>query len=75
MQVKLEYTFDMPSERMDMEMQTKASDMYCFISELAQYLRSEIKYKDTYTTEQREMLTAIHGKFWEMRKEYLGDFE
>jgi hypothetical protein len=62
--------FELPEDNGQYKIHNMASDMYSFIWDLSQHLRSEQKYNDKLTNEQDIYLEQLREKFYE----FLGDY-
>lgn len=56
--------FNLPEDRIDYDIHTKANDMYLALWDFSQYLRNELKYKDA-----GKEMEAASRQFWEIMNE------
>lgn len=60
--------FKLPEESEDFELAQQGLQWKCVVSELLDFLRSEVKYKD-HTAEEYAMLDLIRDRIWEDLKD------
>lgn len=61
--------FDLPEEASEYKMHTKASDYYLSLSDMSEYLRSQIKYQELPPVK-RELFEEIRDKFIEILNDH-----
>ena len=73
--MRVTFKFDLPEEASEYKIHSKASDYYLAISDIAEYLRSQIKYQEL-PPAKREVFEDVREKFYELLRdrEVAGDF-
>lgn len=76
MKVELKYTFDYsdPADRAYHQMLIEAENMKFVIRDFDDFLRSKLKYEDL-SEEKYEIYDKIRGKFLEILRDRVADFE
>jgi len=61
--------FNLPEDKQEFNLATKASDWWYVCWQMDQYLRKKLKYDDGITEEQREVYEDTRGELWRMMNE------
>ena len=61
--------FNLPEDKQDFNLATKASDWWYVCWRMDQYLRKRVKYNESITEDQREVYEDMRGELWRMMHE------
>jgi len=61
--------FNLPEDKQDFNLATKASDWWYVCWRMDQYLRKRVKYDESITEDQREVYEDMRGELWRMMHE------
>ena len=61
--------FNLPEDKQDFNLATKASDWWYVCWQMDQYLRKKIKYDETLSEEVRNTYEDVRGELWGMMGE------
>ena len=61
--------FNLPEDKQDFNLATKASDWWYVCWRMDQYLRKRVKYEESITEDQREVYEDMRGELWRMMNE------
>jgi hypothetical protein len=61
--------FNLPEDKQDFNLATKASDWWYVCWRMDQYLRKRVKYDESITEDQREVYEDMRGELWRMMNE------
>jgi carboxypeptidase C (cathepsin A) len=68
--MKVILEFNLPEDAAAYNTHIKADYMQCAIKAMTEYLRSEVKYNEGYSTAEKDILVQVRERFHEILSEY-----